>query len=129
MSKKGIIAGIILVIIIAGGIIIFVNQGKKGGATSGNATSTVSYPKPGEGEIAVTGYTACLKPTSGPDCVLGVAGSDGKTYALNLVAGEIKDEDLPVYIVGTYTPNASSSESGGLVYDGVINVRIIQREQ
>jgi 3-polyprenyl-4-hydroxybenzoate decarboxylase len=77
----------------------------------------------------VIGYTTCLKPTKGPNCVIGVSGSDGQIYALTLVAGEIKDTDVPVYVVGTFTARAASTESGGLVYDGVINVRIIQHVQ
>jgi hypothetical protein len=130
-NRRGLVVGIVILLVIAAALFALVRSGKSIGPLGSSGKKAISVnPNPLPGEIVVTGWTVCLEPTSGPGCVIGLAGDEGKTYALNFLAGQVKDEGLHVRTVGTYTPKATDAlEAGALKYDGVLDVRVIQRTE
>ena len=84
----------ILVVIVLIILAIFYKSGKLAGplGIGSNNKKTISVnPNAMPGEIVATGWTVCIQPTTGPGCVIGLAGE--------------------------------------LVYDGVLDVRVIQRTE
>lgn len=127
-KDKKILAGIALVVIVAGALLF---MGGNGNGNGGEA----EVDEPRSGEVAVTGKLGCTPLRSGAtptaaECVLGLQGDDGKFYALDTSKVESTDTgiepDSEIRIVGTYAPaNTSSQEASVFRYDGVLTVRVL----
>ena len=137
--KNKAVIGVIVVVVIVLGFLLFRGGGDSEGAYVGNEdnasdTQTMST-EPKAGEIAVVGKLACTPLKSGgtptqEECVLGLMGNDGKFYAIDTSKVESADKNIgpssDVKIVGTYTAVAPNSEEAGIFrYDGVMAVRLM----
>ncbi len=76
------------------------------------------------GEIKVEGNIACLvNGGTGENCVKGIKGNDGKTYALNTFTDLKIGTKVTAY--GKYEPAIQNAEAGTFQYDGVLEVRTL----
>lgn len=137
--NKNIIIGIVVVVLVGAGIWLFKGNGTGGEKIGGAVTSPeqeVKYTDPHDGETAIEGKLACTPLKSGAavspeNCVIGLAGTDGKFYALDTSTIEIISKgispDTEVRAVGKLTKVATGSEEAGIfAYDGVIKARVLQ---
>lgn len=89
----------------------------------------------GSDEIMVEGKISCMPLKSGTkpvevSCVKGIAGDDGKFYALDTMDINRPEDELAVgtevQAIGKFSPIATSSpESQVFLYDGVLVTRIL----
>lgn len=127
---------VVVVVVVAGWAIV---RGNKASAPTNEGTNNQQATvdtSPKAGEVAVVGKLGCMplrsgKAPVGDECVLGLAGSDGKFYALNTskieAAGKGIEPNSTLKVVGTFTPIDTKSEEAGVYkYDGVLAVRIME---
>ena len=127
---------VVLVIIGAG---IWYWAGHRGSSDTGGALQAgqteAKYTDPKDGEKAIVGTWGCLPLVSGEEptkenCLLGVKGDDGKTYALDTskieIIGKDADKASKVRVVGTVASGGESDLSGVFKYDSIVSVRVLQ---
>lgn len=124
--------GILAALLIIGGIWIAVKH---------NSVDPVDkvLVKPVDSESVVTGTFSCLpfrngQPVTNENCVMGLKGDDGKTYALDtsqvtIVSHTINPEDHIRAVGVISTPNTSVDEGNAFDIQGVIKVRALQHAQ
>lgn len=121
---------ILAVLLLLGGIVSFINRKPEDQADK-------VLVEPTERETVIIGTFSCLPLRSGAEtneenCVMGLAGEDNKTYALDssqatIVSSTIGVKDR-IRVVGELTtPNTATDEGNAFIIDGVMKVRAIQR--
>lgn len=138
MSKNKIIIGIVVLVLLVGGWVLFRDGGEDVGGALGPGQEEPKFTDPRSDEIAVEGKLDCLPLKSGAEpegdeCVIGLVGSDGKHYALDTSKVEVIEKGIGaetvVRLVGKYSAaDTGSAEAGNFRYDGVLSVRVMQNQ-